>query len=93
MPSARFYMLPYTWSFEDVSQFTAKTERVEGDKATVSINGQACNAAACSMVDNVAVLLPLPSEEQFAAGIANTTVELSRFVEATTSQEESEASE
>jgi hypothetical protein len=83
----------YTWGFEDVSQFAVKTERVEGAQATVSINGQACNAAACSMVDNVSVVLPLPSEEQFTAGIANTTVDLSRFVEAPASREDDRASE
>ena len=75
-----------------MSQFAAKTERAEGSQATVVINGQACDATACSMVEDVAVLLPLPSEEQFTAGVANTTVDLSQFVEATTRRTEADAS-
>ncbi|MBT3271306.1 hypothetical protein HN371_29480 [Candidatus Poribacteria bacterium] len=83
----------YTWGFEDVAQFAAKTERAEGAQAKLLINGQACDATACSMVDRVAISLPLPSEEQFTAGIANTNVELAQLVEATTSAEEDTAAE
>ncbi len=83
----------YMWGFEDVAQFAARVERIEGAEATVLISGQACDASACSMVDSVAVPLPLPSEEQFAANVEATPVDLSPFVEAVTSEPEKSASE
>jgi len=77
----------YTWGFEGVTQFAARVERVEGAEATVIINGQACDAAACSMVDGVAVPLPgaLPSQEQLAEYADESATDLSRLVEVATS--------
>mgnify|MGYP005652377277 CR=1 FL=1 len=83
----------YTWGFEDVAQFAARVERIEGAEATVLINGQACDAASCSMVDGAAVLLPLPSKEQFATNAEGAPVDLSRFVEAPISDTDTSVSE
>ena len=60
-------ILWYTWGFEKVSLFAVKVERTEGKEVKITINGQACNETLCSMVDDAAILLPLPTKEKFAS--------------------------
>lgn len=50
----------YTWGFEGKSRFAAKVRRTSGDGATVKIEGQACNASSCAMVDTIEITLPVP---------------------------------
>ncbi|MCH8328047.1 MAG: hypothetical protein IID15_05940 [Candidatus Marinimicrobia bacterium] len=71
----------YTWGFEEVVQFLAQVERVDGADALISINGQACNAAMCSYIGDLPISLSLPSGEDFSAGAARTSIDLSQFVE------------
>lgn len=70
----------YTWGFENVARFAVKVARVDGARTAITINGQACNASLCSRVDDLAISLPLPSRENFAASAARTSVNLSQFV-------------
>lgn len=71
----------YTWGFKDAARFAARVERVEGSEATISINGQACNATSCSWVRDVSISLPLPSRQEFAANSTPVSVDLSDLVE------------
>ena len=70
----------YTWGWDSVARFAAKVKRVSGDPATITINGQACNASLCSMVDGVTLTLPVPSAEDF--GSAESDFDFSTLVEA-----------
>jgi hypothetical protein len=74
----------YTWGFEGTTRFAVKVERVRGRNATITINGQACNATSCSMIDDVTLSLPLAPEKQLELAVPNTTVDFSKLVEVTT---------
>lgn len=76
----------YTWGFDEVVRFLAQVERTDGDDALITINGQACNAAMCSYVSDLAIPLPLLSMEEFSAGAGRTSVDFSQFVEVVTQQ-------
>lgn len=54
----------YTWGFEGKALFAVRVQRVEGGAAQITINGQACNASSCSMVDDVQVTLSLSPAAQ-----------------------------
>ena len=73
-------ILWYTWGFEKVSRFAVKVERVEGEKAKITINGQSCNATLCSMVDDAILELTLPEKEKFASGDKKSAFDFSKLV-------------
>lgn len=73
-------ILWYSWGFEKVSLFAVKVERTEGKEVKITINGQACNASLCSMVDEAALLLQLPAKESAAAENKNPEFDLSSLV-------------
>ncbi len=52
----------HTWGFEGVVYFAVPVKRTEGNEATVTINGQACDAASCSLVDDVTLGVSLSDE-------------------------------
>lgn len=78
----------YTWGFEGTARFAVKVERVKGASATIKINGQACNASLCSMIDNITLSLPLPSDAQLDSAEAKTTVDFSKLVKVTTAKQD-----
>ncbi len=49
----------YTWGFEGKAYFAAKIKRSGDAPARITINGQACNATSCSMVDGIVITLTL----------------------------------
>lgn len=49
----------YTWGFEGTAHFAAKVKRSGDAPARITIKGQACDAASCSMVEGIAIALPL----------------------------------
>ena len=77
----------YTWGFGSIARFAAKVVRVDGARATLTINGQACNATSCSRIDDLAISLALPSRKEFAASAAKSSIDLSQLVEVTTPKE------
>lgn len=52
----------YTWGFEDRSIFAAKVEKRLDAAAVITIDGQACNASSCKMVDGIQIVLPLSAQ-------------------------------
>ena len=53
----------HTWGFGGVVYFAVPAKRVAGkNEATVTINGQACDAKVCSMVDGVTLQVSLEGE-------------------------------
>ena len=69
----------YTWGWDSVARFAAKVRRVSGEPAVITINGQACNASLCSMVDGLKLSLAVPSAEDFE--VAHTAFDFSTLVE------------
>ncbi len=78
----------YTWGFEGTARFAVKVERVKGANATITINGQACNASSCSMIDNVTLSLPLAPDAPLDSAEAKTTVDFSKLVKVTTAKQD-----
>jgi Disulphide bond corrector protein DsbC len=52
----------FTWGFEGTALYAVKVER-SGDakEALITINGQACKATTCAMIDDLEIRLPLDS--------------------------------
>jgi DsbC/DsbD-like thiol-disulfide interchange protein len=52
----------FTWGFEGTALFAVKVER-SGDtkESLIAINGQACKATTCAMIDDLEIRLPLDS--------------------------------
>ncbi|HKX27278.1 MAG TPA: hypothetical protein VJ302_06270 [Blastocatellia bacterium] len=55
----------FTWGFEGTTLFAVKVERT-GDlpEALITINGQACQADSCAMIEDLELRLPLGSRNQ-----------------------------
>ena len=73
-------ILWYTWGFEKVSRFAVKVERVDGQKANITINGQSCNATLCSMVEDAILELPLSAPGEFATDVKKSAFDFSTLV-------------
>ncbi len=58
----------YTWGFEEKATFAAKVERGEGNGAVITINGQACNASSCAMIDETVLTLALGEGALISSG-------------------------
>jgi hypothetical protein len=58
----------FTWGFEGVSLFAAKVKKTGGADGVITINGQACQATLCAMVDDLEIKLPLDSAGNDLAG-------------------------
>jgi hypothetical protein len=52
----------FTWGFEGTALFAVKVERSGvGKEAVIRINGQACKATTCALIDDLEIRLPLDS--------------------------------
>jgi hypothetical protein len=67
----------YTWGFEGVTLFAARVKPAAGGEAVITINGQACKASLCALIDDLEIRLPLNSSASSGAQI-----DLSQLVEA-----------
>lgn len=57
----------YTWGFEGSAYFAAKVRPIDGETATITINGQACNATSCSMVSDLKLEVPVTGTDASGA--------------------------
>lgn len=73
----------YTWGFGSRALFAVRVERVEGEKALVTINGQACDAKACQMVSDVMLTLPLAAVNSLSQGEARSSINFDELLEVT----------
>jgi len=67
----------FTWGFEGAALFAVKVQR-SGDakEAVITINGQACKATTCAMIDDLKIRLPLES-----GGLRKTSFDLASLIE------------
>lgn len=70
----------FTWGFEGVARFAIRVERREGASATVIVNGQACDAKACVIVEDVSIKIALRRDNERAA--EDPPLDLSTLIEA-----------
>lgn len=71
----------YTWGFSSRALFAVRVERVEGEKALVTIDAQACDAKACQMVSDVILTLPLAAVDSFSEGEARSSINFDELLE------------
>jgi hypothetical protein len=48
----------YTWGFEEHARFAVKVKKTGDAPATITVNGQLCNASLCSMVRDLKIEVP-----------------------------------
>lgn len=84
----------YTWGFSSRAIFAVRVERVKGEKALVTVNGQACDAKSCQMVRDIVLTLPLAVIESFPKNEARSAINFNELVEVprTTDKEKTDAS-
>ncbi|MDK1022193.1 MAG: hypothetical protein QGD90_11220 [Candidatus Hydrogenedentes bacterium] len=71
----------YTWGFSRRAIFAVRVERLEGEKALVTINAQACDATTCQMVRDVVLTLPLATVESFSQNEERSAINFDELIE------------
>ncbi len=54
----------YTWGYEDRAAFAVPVQVTGGGDVAITINGQACNASSCSMIQDVKLVIDAKSSSE-----------------------------